>query len=368
MPGKRRPDLGRYFTTERVIELFRKLSVTSSTGMEYRVASVLEDILKRFGFKLKRQYIDKYRYNLIACKGVPKILITTHIDTVPRWEHFSSEPRLLDNAIYMRGAVDTKGQIVALLLALETLESEDYELGIALFADEERDGKGSEVFVDSFQEIWQELCCDISLETILVLEPTDLKVAISQWGNLELEVWVNGQEAHGASLAGCNAILKGLDLIDELRVLARRYGAYISVGKIEGGIDPQRVPDLMSFSFDFLVPLNCEREYSELLDETIKLISGYDAEFRLLSADPPVRFKRSEKVENILDNVFSELGLKLEFIEYTAWTDAYHLAQLEIPTIIIGAGKLEHAHTRSEHVELEQLYTLAIILSELISY
>ena len=104
---------------EQVKRYLMKLGVPSSTGQEGVMVELLEEMLRGLGFRTIRQEVEPGRCNLLAVRGgAPKLLISTHLDTVPAWGA-DYRPRFVEEWVYMRGAVDTKGQIASLLLALE---------------------------------------------------------------------------------------------------------------------------------------------------------------------------------------------------------------------------------------------------------
>src|SRR5262245_28933931 len=96
------PEIGR------ALELLRELIDThSTTGDEAGVAASLERALTADGYTVGRQQVADGRDNLLAVRAgeSPRLLLSTHIDTVPPFLEFRRE----GDTIFGRGACDTKG-------------------------------------------------------------------------------------------------------------------------------------------------------------------------------------------------------------------------------------------------------------------
>ncbi len=351
---------------DKILENLKLLSVPSATGTENIVADRLEKRLRELNLEVQRQPLIgdlNRRFNVIGVRGEnPKILFSTHMDTVPHWGHIVTEGfKLINEEIYMRGILDTKGQLVSLLTALEFSQR---PVAIALFSDEEKDGRGS----DTFLQLGTDLFNLRDLIGAIVLEPSELKVATSQWGNLEFEVWIGGSQAHGASLKGDNAIHKMIDLISKLKEIAKRRSLVLSVGRLEGGFDPQVVPDQAFSVIDLLFPIRTSDIYYQIVEEVIEVLRNSGASWRIVSSDPPIA-NEEEKLSPLiqtLSEAFKSIGLSMEVTEYTAWTDAQHLIELGIPTVILGAGPLHLAHTRWERLKISEIIKLTELIFALI--
>ena len=351
---------------ERILENLKLLSVPSATGTENVLADRLERKLRDLNLRVQRQPLIgdlNRRFNVIGVRGEnPKILFSTHMDTVPHWGHIVTEGfELINEEVYMRGILDTKGQLASLLTALELSQG---PVAIALFSDEEKDGRGS----DTFLQLGTDLFNLRDLIGAIVLEPSELKVATSQWGNLEFEVWVGGSQAHGASLKGDNAIHKMIDLIGQLKEIAEERGLVLSVGKLEGGFDPQVVPDQAFSIIDLLFPIRTSDIYHQIVEEVIEVLRNSGASWRIVSSDPPIANEEGKLAPLIqtLSEAFKSISRSMEVTEYTAWTDAQHLIELGIPTVVLGAGPLHLAHTRWERLKISEMVKLTELIFALI--
>src|SRR5882762_2971394 len=125
-----------------LFELTRKLiDIPSVTGDEGAVRGFLASYLEHLGYKVQQQRVEGERCNIIATNGSPRVVLSTHMDTVPP-EIASSEDA---ENIYGRGACDAKGIIAAQIFAAEALRREGInEVGLLFTVDEEMGSLGAQ--------------------------------------------------------------------------------------------------------------------------------------------------------------------------------------------------------------------------------
>src|SRR5437763_8655327 len=96
----------------------RLIDIPSPTDHEGAAASFLHDELAGLGYDCRKQAVTDERFNVFASAGGrPRIILNSHIDTVPPWIESSDD----HDYIYGRGACDTKGVIAAMVAAGERL-------------------------------------------------------------------------------------------------------------------------------------------------------------------------------------------------------------------------------------------------------
>ncbi len=336
--------------------LITLLSIPSPTGQEMPLLRWLEAYLSSCQFKISWQEIKPGWANLIAWRGKSKYLIATHVDTTPAWDHPQAfSPMIKENKIWGRGAVDTKGQIAALL---HTVSSTDSPCALAFFIDEEKEGLGSENFKPFF-----------NFEGAIVLEPTNLSLSIAEAGNIELNLRFQGKAVHGAvGRKGKNGIEVFYEFMEKLKSIEPLQfnhplflDSKINIGKIKGGIDCQVVADKCEAEIDIpiLPGVNLEKTWQEILS----LLGDFPVTWERKSFDPPFEISKEEKVVKHLEKCVSPY-ISVKYTGMPAWTDAAHLLEKGIKSVIFGAGDLALAHTPEEHIGLDQLITLSHILKE----
>src|SRR5262245_45940349 len=90
------------------------MSIPSVTGSERNIGEFLSTHLASLGYRVERQDVRGDRFNVFAFAGEGRVMLCTHIDTVPPPTlPIREDPQFL----YGRGACDTKGIIAAMLEA-----------------------------------------------------------------------------------------------------------------------------------------------------------------------------------------------------------------------------------------------------------
>lgn len=220
--------------------LLEALCATDScSGREAALLPVLMPELRRLGAEIEVAEPEPGRVNVLATWGTPRVLFSTHLDTVPpvltpRWE---------GDRFVARGACDAKGQIVAQLGALERLRAEG-RTGFAWLGvcGEETDALGARsalAWADRFQRC----------RALLNGEPTELRCATGQRGVLHLRLVCSGRAAHsGSPERGRSATLALLDWLEALRREPRPEDPHLgpevwNLGRLQGGGAVNVVPD-----------------------------------------------------------------------------------------------------------------------------
>src|SRR5215471_3143643 len=103
-----------------IFELTKRLiNLESVTGHEREVGLFVRDILEKDGFEVTSQPVDDTKFNVFATPGTPKVVLSTHLDTVPPF----FPPSETDEFIFGRGACDTKGIIASMIFAARELKN-----------------------------------------------------------------------------------------------------------------------------------------------------------------------------------------------------------------------------------------------------
>src|SRR5262249_29165200 len=119
----------------------RLMTIPSVTGTERAVGEFLASHLALLGYRVERQNVTDDRFNVFAFAGEWRVLLCTHIDTVPP-PHFPV--REDDEFLYGRGACDTKGIIAAMIEAGERLRNDGItNFGYLFLVGEETDSIGA---------------------------------------------------------------------------------------------------------------------------------------------------------------------------------------------------------------------------------
>ena len=216
------------------------IDIPSPTEEEGRVGEFLDAALTRLGFATRRQPVTDTRFNLYAAAGGrPRVVINSHIDTVPPWFPSSED----DEYLYGRGACDTKGVIAAMIAAGERLLARGIRDFAYLFVvAEETDSIGAKAANVEF--------ASLGSEYVVVGEPTESKFARASKGAVTVTLRFEGLAAHSAyPHLGDSAINRMVAAIAEIN--AADWGTHevlgkatVNVGVVRGGERPNIIPAL----------------------------------------------------------------------------------------------------------------------------
>lgn len=268
-------DLNRIIDQSPLLSFHRDIvKIESISENEADVGDFIIQFLQERDFKVEKQVIEetgsnnesKPRFNIYAypaSNGPPKILLTSHIDTVPPFIPYSldlptgsasaGKVRREDILISGRGSVDAKASVAAQVFAvLEYLEKDpDASLGLLFVVGEERSGTGMKYFSQSPLNT-----SPPTFHTVIFGEPTDLALVSGHKGALVFKVTAKGQAAHSGypwlGRSAVSAILPALARLDQLEDIpvedgglpsSEKFGkTTLNIGHVVGGVAPNVVP------------------------------------------------------------------------------------------------------------------------------
>ncbi len=313
------------------------------------------------------------------------ILLFGHIDVVKAgsgWREAEPFSGLIKNGkVYGRGAVDMKGGVASMIMAIEAVKSSGIPLAgsvkVGTVVDEETGGMGILSFIDE----------GYRADACILTEPTDFLVAPLCRGILWGKITIKGRSGHieiphghWSSGGAVDAIKKAryfMDMIDNLNYdWARRkvhplqdLPCQIYIAQINGGEYPTAFANEVELVFNAQY-LPSERDdkfrrggkvQQEILD-FIKNVSNADPWLR--ENQPTVEwYMDADCAETPSDHEFVQLLSKnVNFIRGQSvvkgigfHTDMGWLVNSGIPTINFAAGDPRVAHQSDEHIKIEDL-------------
>jgi acetylornithine deacetylase len=311
-----------------VIKLTRELlEIPSPSGMEKEVGRYISTRLKG-SFNPKIQKVGK-SFNILAAIGEPKLLLTTHMDTVPKrlrvWEN--------SKYIYGRGACDAKGAAAAMICAAEMALDNGYaDFGVLLDVGEEVDFSGIKKAVKL-----------VNPELVIIGEPTDFKLVVGQKGLLSLKITCKGKAAHGATPEkGESAIDAILDILQKLKGIDfpkdKLLGeTSINIGTIGGGTARNVIAD-----------------YAEASVELRTVKPNKDIIMAIEKAVPKKNIAIESSYDPVLNDIDDMRFRDLERITVPYFTEMYFWAK-KSKVFVLGPGNPELAHTDMEAIGKKSL-------------
>jgi acetylornithine deacetylase len=316
------------------ITLTRQLvDIESISGNEAAVGNFLYGELCRVGYQTCRIPVQDDRFNVYARSPEqphPKVVFSTHMDTVPPFIPSSEDTA----RIYGRGSCDAKGIIAAQIAAAERLRRERIYVGLLFVVGEERDSLGAKVANDYAANQ------QIHGAYLVNGEPTENRIARASKGTLRVEVTASGRMAHSAyPELGESAIDKLIEALARLRAMPLPSDPEIgpctfNIGLIEGGRAPNVIPDYAHADLVYRLvgsSQNLRREILAAAGDQVKV------EFPL-----ELPFLRLRTID----------GLPTMIAAFT--TDIPKLTNWGEP-LLIGPGSIHVAHTEGEFIEKQQL-------------
>ncbi|MGZ5440390.1 MAG: M20/M25/M40 family metallo-hydrolase [Thermoanaerobaculia bacterium] len=320
----------------------RLIDVPSPSDSEVAIAELLEDELTRLGFATTRQEVSDIRFNLLArAGGAPRVVLNSHIDTVPPWFASSQD----DEFIYGRGACDTKGIIAAMIAAGERLRARGIEDFAFLFVvGEETDSIGAKTANTAF--------ANLGSEYVVVGEPTESLFARASKGALTCTVRFDGVAAHSAyPHLGESAITRMVAAIAEIN--ATDWGhhevlgeATVNIGVVRGGQKPNIVPSEAECEMIFRLVTTPEDVQARLAE----IVTRHHGRVTSARGNPPQFMVVPEGKESLV-------------VSFN--TDVPWLTNLGKP-LLFGPGSILDAHGKNEKIAKRELLAAVTTYEEMV--
>lgn len=327
-----------------VFALTRALvDIASVTNAEKQVGEYLFENLsalaRRYAGAVERMEVSSERFNVLAHWGDPIVTLSTHMDTVPPF--FSSTED--DEFIGGRGSCDSKGIIVAMIVAAETLLAEGVRNFSLLFVvGEERDSAGALMAAKNPR----------GSRYLINGEPTENKIALGSKGALRYEIIACGKLAHSAyPELGESAIEKLLNVLDSVRALKlpedELFGrSTLNIGTIAGGRAPNVIADYAQAEIMFRLVGSA----APIRSAVSSAVAGR-AETREVLCTPAIR------LESFPDLPTTVVSFTTDIPSFEgAWGKPF----------LIGPGSIHVAHTAEERIPKKQLMEAVEIYSRMV--
>ncbi|KAI1428089.1 hypothetical protein F5Y12DRAFT_73512 [Xylaria sp. FL1777] len=284
-----------------LVSLHKSLvEISSVTFSENAVGNFLVDYLTERDFVVELEFLppsnasasasdsdgdSKPRFNVLAWPGPkhhpsPKVLVTSHIDTVPPHIPYSRSAGELtgETVIAGRGSVDAKASVAAQIIAVSELldaNSIDPEDVMLLYVvGEERTGDGMRYFSDTLTS----LDPPPNLKAAIFGEPTERKLACGHKGFFSCTITAHGKAGHsGYPWLGKSAtelLIRGVvKVLDTDLGSSDQFGnTTVNVGIIEGGVALNVIPERAVARIAGRVAIGPESDGGGIVVERVKKV------------------------------------------------------------------------------------------------
>jgi acetylornithine deacetylase len=321
------------------------VSIPSVTGAEEELVRAVEARLSASGWTCLSIPVSAGRRNLLARRGSPAVVLSTHADTVPPFVG----PSLAGGILSGRGSCDAKGSLAAMILALEELASRGAppDAALLLVVGEERGSDGA--IAANGHPLAREA------RYLVGGEPTENRFVAGSKGCLRVAVETRGRAGHSSiteAEGARSAVEPLLDVLGEIRSL--RFPAdpvfgetTANIGIVEAGSAPNVV---------------AERGRAEILFRTgvavdtvlgaVRRAAAGRGEVSVPYRSEPITFR----VPRGLDRRGEVVSFACDLPLLAAWGEP----------ILIGPGSIRHAHSSEERVDLAQVEEAVAIYRELV--
>ena len=303
------------------------MEVDSTSGREAPAIARAEGLLRARGWRCQRIPVGPGRDDLLATSDdLPKVTLSTHLDTVPPF----IAPRREGGRLYGRGACDAKGIAAAMICAAERLRTGGVSVALLFVVGEETSHDGARA-ANGHQT---------SSKILINGEPTESTLAVGTKGAMRATVRVAGRAAHSAYPdLGRSATRDLVRLLAELDTLVLPTDALlgattINIGSLSGGV-----------ADNVLAPAAEARLMARLVSPAADLRTILDAwasgraELEYGVMVPPVRLTTVPGFST------SVVAFATDIPALTSWGKPY----------LFGPGSIHQAHTDDEFVDEAEL-------------
>lgn len=337
------------------------VDIPSVSGDETTIADAVENALRQCS------WLEVFRFgnNVVAKTSSgrsSRVILAGHLDTVPAAGNskalkiLAGEVLPSDNSvvphdvIFGLGACDMKGGVAVALRAATTISEPIFDVTYLFYECEEiESARNGLTLIAKEHPEW--LAADVAV----LLEPSNSIIEAGCQGTLRARIYAAGMRAHSArSWLGTNAIhlltgaLETLNTYQAQEVLidGLTYREGLNAVGIAGGVAGNVIPDEAYIDVNYRYAPN--KSAQDAQDHVVGLFSDYEVAI-LDNAPGAMPGLTQPAIQDLLARVGAQVSAKL------GWTDVARFSSLGIPAVNLGPADPGLAHSRNEHVSVEQL-------------
>jgi len=288
--------------------------------------------------------------------GGRSLLLNAHLDTVGvAGMDAPFEPRIEDGRLYGRGAYDMKGALAAILDAAAKAENLRGDVIVTAVADEELASIGTSAVLER-----------VRADAAIVVEPTELELAVAHKGFVGFEIETHGVAAHGSrphlgvdAIANIGPVLVALKQLDERLQAGTRHPLVgpgsVHASLIEGGQEFSSYPARCLLSGE---RRTIPGETTEQVEAELRELAG-EAEVRLTVSREPFEVPTDDPFVQLVGRVADAT----DPVGVSFWADSGLIAAAGIPTVLYGPIG-DGAHAVVEWVDLASVERVRDVVLE----
>lgn len=339
-------------------------------GNEEPCARFIHDYISDLRIEGAELHLDRFepgRANLIARFGPrePGLLLGGHIDVVPAgeasgWSRPPFEATLQNGRLYGRGTADMKTGLAAMLKAVEGAAGPRMRRGLLFVAT-----SGEEVGFEGLKGLYaRKLLPDRAARMGVLGEPTSMRPIRAHKGLADFRITVVGRSGHASNPdLGVNAVEKCAKIIEAVSRWSKSLRKYpdsvlgptlATPTVVNGGTKSNVIPASCELIVDSRwIPRHGTAYVQRGLTAAIASLKKKDpalkARVELLYDSPALKIPRGDPAVKLAE---SASGARSEVAPYG--TEAALYTQHGVPSVVLGPGGIEQAHTVDEFVEVAE--------------
>ena len=311
-----------------------------------------------------------------AGRGADTLLVASHLDTVPVDNMVIDpfDPVIKEGRLFGRGSCDTKAGMAALLAALARVLGRGTLARNLVIVGEADEETGDSVGVSDVLAHIEGSRVDWSIAT----EPTELRIVNAHKGTAMARLEAHGRACHSSEPSrGKNAIVSLAGAVLALEALAAELASHVheglgqatlSVGLIGGGHATNIVPDKAWLTMDRrTLPGDTSASIRREIEAALARAGVKDVEVaELRMGKEPLYLAPEHAAFQACRRALERCGCDAGPASVAFGTDAGLFARAGIPSLVLGPGSIQRAHTDAEYVEIDQLERMVGVYEQLL--
>lgn len=361
-------------------ELIKKPSISPK---DYGCQNIIIKRLKKNNFIIENMSSNNTK-NLWAFHGKKgkTLAFSGHTDIVPPgnikdWIYHPFQAKIKNNILYGRGAVDMKGAIAAMIIAVEKFIKNfpNHPGRIAFIITSDEENKATNGTLKIIEKL---ISKKEKIEFCIIGEPSSEKkicdtIKNGRRGSLNIKIIIKGIQGHTAYPEfALNPIHNSLPFLNELINKKWDNGnkffppSNLQISSINSGIGINNIiPEKLKIKFN--IRFNNENTKNKIENKIEKMLNKHKLKYKMKiqSSAHPFLTKKNEFTHKVSELIKKNLGYTPSFSKTGGTSDGRFISKICPQTIELGLIN-KTIHKKNECVSLEDLKKLGFIYYKII--